>query len=312
MRRLWLVVLVVVFLAGAGSSNCRAADSDDSLPDPLSEYLHAHRLPLVEAQTTTDASGGRSLLLYGYVATDLGKRDAEDQARDFMDDPDIKIINRIVVRPELLTLGMPADSNPSADSTAPTADDDAVDGQAALSYANIPDPVGNAQDYANQERNDEYMMGNGATFGGVPLILAILGSGAIVPPLISPPGAFGPNFYPRFSPSVNPAYYPPIGYPAPPVIIVNRMYNPPVGTPAGFPRGFGPGYYPPPFPAGPSPMFPATGGIPFPSAAGPGFGGFAGHSFPSAAGSGFGGFAGHSFPSGFTGGFHGGFGGGHR
>ncbi|MGO9062068.1 MAG: hypothetical protein ACLQU2_32575 [Candidatus Binataceae bacterium] len=297
MRSLCLIFLAVVFLAGAGMSNCAAAEPDDSVPDPLSEFLHAHRLPLVEARTITDADGERSLLLYGYVATDLGKRDAEDQARDFMDDPDIKITNRIVVRPELLTLGTPANSTPSADGTAPAADDDAVDGQAqaAANYASFPDQIGNTEDYTNQERNDQFMLGNGATFGGVPLILAILGSGAIVPP-ISPPVAFGPTFYPRFSPSVNPAYNPPIGFPAPPTIIVNRAYNPPFGAPVGFPRTFGPSYFPPPFPAGPAPMFPATGGMPFPSAVGPGFGGFAGH----------------SFPSGFSGGFHGGFGGGHR
>ncbi len=140
------------------------------------------------------------------------------------------------------------------------------------------------------------MMGNGTTFGEVPLILAILGSGAIVPPLIASPLAFGPTYYPRFSPSVNPAFDPQIGSPTPPVIIVNRTFNPGFGASAGFPRPLG--YFPSLFPAGPSPTFPATGGAP---------------PFPSAIGHGFGGFAGHAFASGFTGGgFHGGFGGGRR
>ena len=310
MHRIYLIFAAIILLAGIASI-CAAGDADDAASDPLSDYLHANRLPLVEARTVISSSGQRSVLLYGYVATDLGKRDAEDQTREFMDDPDVTINNRIVVRPELLTMGMPANSNPSADGAEPAEDNAAADGQAAngqgaddgqedataANETNFRDPIGNSQDYANQESNDEYMMGNGAAFGGVPLILAILGSGAVVPPLIAPPMAFGP-YYPRFSPSVNPAFNPPIGYPGAPVIIVNRTYNPGFGAPAGFPRALGPGYFPSPFPAGPAPMFPATGGMP---------------PLPSAMGQGFGGFAGHSFPSGFVGGgFHGGFGGGRR
>jgi len=306
MHRIYLVFAAIILLAGIASI-CAAADADDAASDPLTEYLHANRLPLVEARTLISSSGQRSVLLYGYVATDLGKRDAEDQTRDFMDDPDVTINNRIVVRPELLTMGMPA--NPNSDGAEPAAGDGAADGQAAdgqaaadgqedvaaANDASFRDPIGNSQDYANQESNDEYMMGNGAAFGGVPIILAILGSSAIVPPLITPPMAFGP-YYPRFSPSVNPSFNPPIMYAAPPVIIVNRTFDSGFGGPTGFPRTLGPGYFPSPFPAGPAPMFPATGGMPpFPSAMGRGFGA-----------------AGHAFPSGFVGGgFHGGFS-GHR
>ncbi len=66
------------------------------------------------------------MLLYGYVATDFGKRDAEDQTNDFMDDPDITIINRILLRPELLTMGTPRNYNSSADGTEPAADNAAA------------------------------------------------------------------------------------------------------------------------------------------------------------------------------------------
>src|SRR5271170_122953 len=226
MHKVCLIFAAIILLTGIASI-CAAGDADDdAASDPLSDYLHANRLPLVEARTLMNSSGERSVLLYGYVATDVGKRDAEDQTRDFMDDPDVTINNRIVVRPELLTMGMPANSNSSADGAEPAADN-AADGQApdngqedaaAADDANFRDPVGNSQEYANQESNDEYMMGSGAAFGGVPLLLAILGSGAIVPPLNAPPIAFGP-YYPRFSPTVNP-FSPPIGYAAPPEIIV--------------------------------------------------------------------------------------------
>jgi hypothetical protein len=298
MRRICLIFVAVILLAETVSIGA-AAEGDDPASDPLSDYLHANHLPLVEARTIVNASGERSVLLYGYVATDFGKRDAEDQTNDFMDDPDITIINRIVVRPELLTIATPGNSNSSADGIEPAADSAAADGQeeaTAVNYPDFRDQFGNGQDYANQERNDEFMMGNGTTFGGVPLILAILGSGAIVPPLIASPMAFGPTYSPRFSPSVNPAFNPRIGSPAPPVIIVNT-FNPGFGAPARFTRPLGSGYFPSLFPAAPSPTFPATGGTP---------------PFPSI-GHGFGGFAGRAFASGFAGGgFHGGFGGGHR
>jgi hypothetical protein len=71
----------------------------------------------------------RFVLLYGYVATDFGKFDAEVQTSDFMNDPDVTITDRIVVRPELLTMGTPGNSNSSADGTEPAADNAAADGQ---------------------------------------------------------------------------------------------------------------------------------------------------------------------------------------
>ena len=104
MRRLCLILVAAIFGVGLGFANGFAADTGDGAADTLSAYLHGRRLPLVEARMVTNESGQRSLMLYGFVATDYGKRDAEDQARDFMDDPDVEIINHIKVRPELLTL----------------------------------------------------------------------------------------------------------------------------------------------------------------------------------------------------------------
>lgn len=303
MRRIYLILAALTLLAGTSVSVCAAGDGNDASSDPLSDYLHANRLPLVEARTMTDSNGQRSVLLYGYVATDFGKRDAEEQTRDFLDDPDIAITNRIVVRPELLTLGNSNNSGAGASSTQTTDDNEALDGPedptTAAAYANIPDEIGDSQDYANQERDAEIMIGNASAFGGMPFILTTFGSGAIVPPLIAPPYAFGPIFYPRFSPSVNPPFYPPIGYPGLPVI----PFRPPVY--AGAPRTLGTRYFPtafppgppPAFPAGPPPAFPATGGM---------------SASPSAVGHSFSGFAAHGFAPGFVGGFHGGFGGGHR
>ncbi len=314
MRRLCLILIAAIFGVGLGFANGFAADTGDGSADTISAYLHAHRLPLVEARMVTNESGQRSLMLYGFVATDYGKRDAEDQARDYMDDPDVEIINHIKVRPELLTLGTgtnnasPLDAASALDAppdTAASGDGSAPEQAASASTgADFPDTIGNQQDYANQERDDEILLSNGVGFGGIPLAMLILGSGAIMPPL-TPPFNFGPTYYHGTWPPI--ANQPPVMFP--PVIVIRPpAYNLPPNGVAGFPPGRFPGYYPSPFPAGPTPMFPATGGMPppFPSAIGPGF----------SARPGFNGFAGRGFPSGFApspGFSHGfGFGGGFR
>ncbi len=69
----------------------------------LTDYLHAHRLPLVGAQVL-DSDNGRSVLLYGYTATDFGKRDAANKARRFLRDSSVAVDNHILVRPELLSM----------------------------------------------------------------------------------------------------------------------------------------------------------------------------------------------------------------
>jgi hypothetical protein len=126
-RKFRPIFVAVILLAGAASI-CAAAKADDPASDPVCDYLHANRLPLVEARTIVNASGGRSVLLYGYVATDFGKLDAEEQTQDFMDDPDVTIIDRIVVRPELLNV-TPGNSNSSADGNEPAADNAPAEGQ---------------------------------------------------------------------------------------------------------------------------------------------------------------------------------------
>jgi len=122
-----LIFGAVILLAGTASI-CAASGADGPVSDPVSDYLHANRLPLVVARTIVTASGERSELLYGYVATDVGKLDAEEQTQDFMDDPDVPNIDRIVVRPELLTM-TPRIHNSSADGNEPAADNAPADGQ---------------------------------------------------------------------------------------------------------------------------------------------------------------------------------------
>ena len=291
MYRASLILIAALVLCTIGLPNASAADAGDGSMDTLSAYLHGHRMPLVEARMITNERGERSLLLYGYVATPYGKSDAEDQARDFLDDPDVTIVNRIKVKPELLTLGTATDNSNAGteaqpDASATQGDLEGDTDQTAAQTEDFPDVIGDREDYANQEQNDEMLTGNGALIGGLPLAMVILGSGSIFPPVLP-----YPIYYNRLPSSFA---SPPIVVPSPPIFVVRHSFGPQPFR--GFPTGVSP------FPAGPAPMFPATGGAPpFVNTITPGFGGFARPGFVH------GGFGG-----GFGGGFHGGGFGGRR
>jgi len=51
------------------------------------------------------ADGGiEQVMLYGFVATAFGKTDAESKARKFLKKPDVNVVNRIEIRPEIQKL----------------------------------------------------------------------------------------------------------------------------------------------------------------------------------------------------------------
>jgi hypothetical protein len=67
----------------------------------LSDYLKHHSLPLVGAQVVTSPSGGKQVILFGFVASDFGKTDAEQKARHYLKDTSLVVDNRIKISPEL-------------------------------------------------------------------------------------------------------------------------------------------------------------------------------------------------------------------
>jgi hypothetical protein len=109
------------------------ASVDKSQSSALTDYLKSHRLPLVGARVLVSPSGQRQLMLYGFVASEYGKDDAEAKARKYLNDPGIGVDNQIKVQPQLAN----STSNPSAAST----------------Y----DPsMGGVQAYENQQAQDAY------------------------------------------------------------------------------------------------------------------------------------------------------------
>src|ERR1700683_3683204 len=117
MRRLALLLVVLLAtLCAGGPVFAQSSGVDTDTSARLTKYLHKNRLPMVAAQIS-NSSVGRRLMLYGYVATDFGKTDAETKSRRYLHDSTIAVINNIKVDPEVRRLKQPA-SNEGADSGA--------------------------------------------------------------------------------------------------------------------------------------------------------------------------------------------------
>src|SRR5208283_5880756 len=95
------------FDSGSGVQHASSAGTvaggtiDSAQSQGLSDYLKHHSLPLVGAQVVTSPSGGKQVILFGFVASDFGKTDAEQKARRYLNDPTLVVDNRIKISPEL-------------------------------------------------------------------------------------------------------------------------------------------------------------------------------------------------------------------
>src|SRR5437016_2609092 len=113
-----LAIILAALLFAAPASAADAASGDAGA---LNDYLHNQRLPLVNAQISSDASGRREVIVYGYTATDTGKQHAAQRVREYLRDPNVKVENRIQVRSELANLGSSTSSSASSSATSSTA-----------------------------------------------------------------------------------------------------------------------------------------------------------------------------------------------
>jgi hypothetical protein len=107
---MWLTAGLIVCAIGGpmiSVAGAQAADVDQATSQALTAYLKQHRLPLVGAQVIKDNSGGRRLVLYGFVATDQGKTDAEQKAIGYLGTPVPVVDDRLLVKPELATMTAP-------------------------------------------------------------------------------------------------------------------------------------------------------------------------------------------------------------
>lgn len=222
-----LVGLIVFLPALRGWGADLASDPQSQA---LSDYLHRHRLPLVGAEIIPHPGGTPQLVLFGFTATAFGKQDAVTKARRFLHGAPVTVTNRIIVRPELLSLKAPASAaqaragTGSNNGAAKNGDISAYENQAQRdqqAYAQ--------QQYANQQSSAAGMMstvipllGIGAAILGLGMGFGNFGGGIGIPFGGQPGYGYGAPGYGYNAPG----YGPPPGYPP---------YGPPPSGYGGFP-----------------------------------------------------------------------------
>ncbi len=181
------------------------AVNDRELSDRITGYLNDHCLPLARASVAREADGSREVLLYGFVASDFGKRDAQAKTAALLANSGIPVKNTIMVRPDLTALqNQPANTANSAAYNAEQAN-------------NLAQQNAAIQQYQNQNQS-----------GLAGLLAPLLGLGFVG-------GGFGGGSGVFISPGVGTGWYPGMapGFGAGPV--VNPYFPAPMGaTPFGF------------------------------------------------------------------------------
>jgi len=133
--------------APSSSGTVAGGTIDSPQSQGLSDYLKHHSLPLVGAQVVTSTSGGKQVILFGFVASDFGKTDAEQKARHYLKDSSLVVDNRIKISPELA--GGHGNSSPTVNGT-PSGN--AMPSDGSDPYASS----GSVQDYQNNMPPDAY------------------------------------------------------------------------------------------------------------------------------------------------------------
>ncbi len=188
------------------------ATVDTAQSKDLTDYLRNHRLPLVGAQVLSNPSGQRQVILFGYVATDYGSRDAIAKAQRYMNDSSVTVDNRIKVEPDLASS---ASAEPSSESAS---------GSTSSSSTYNEPGVGTEQQYERSAQNPYggYQAYQSQSSGGLMSLLPMLGffggsfgggSGGFMGGNV---GGFGTGFgnyggygYPTYPPSPGLGYGPP-------------------------------------------------------------------------------------------------------
>jgi hypothetical protein len=180
----------------------------------LSDYLKHHSLPLVGAQVVTSSSGGKQVILFGFVASNFGKTDAEQKARHYLKDTSLVVDNRIKISPELAgatgSSGSTVHGTPSANAMPSDGSDPYAASGSIQDYQNNMPP--DAYAYQQQQQYQQYnspppsmlttilpmLLGGGMTIGG--------GSGGFGGGM----GGFSSGYAPSYGGYGYPSYPPPM------------------------------------------------------------------------------------------------------
>jgi hypothetical protein len=133
--------IAIAILVAANVIPCRTVFAQDDNVDQassqaLTSYFKENRLPLVGAQVMKASGGARRVVLYGFVATDEGKQDAERKAIAFLGAPAATIDDRLVIKPELATMTGPQ-AEPQDQGTGYQEQETGASGTGGLSFDQI-------------------------------------------------------------------------------------------------------------------------------------------------------------------------------
>lgn len=165
--------------APSSSGTVAGGTIDSPQSQGLSDYLKHHQLPLVGAQVVTSTSGGRQVILFGFVASDFGKTDAEQKARHYLKDQSVVVDNRIKISPELAgskggSAGSTVNGVPSANAMPSDGNDPYAESGSLQDYQNNQPPDA----YAYQSQGQQYQQYSGPPPSAMTLLIPLLLGGA--------------------------------------------------------------------------------------------------------------------------------------
>jgi hypothetical protein len=184
----------------------------------LTDYLKHHDLPLVGARVVTSSSGGQQVILFGFVASDFGKTDAEQKARRYLKDPTLVVDNRIKISPELA--GGHGAAPPS--NAMPTDGSDPYAASGSLQDYQNNEPPGAQAYQAQGQQQQQYQQYNSGSPSMLSTILPMLLGGGVT--MGGGSGGFGGGYGGGFGSGYAPSYggY---GYPSYPPPMPNSGFG---------------------------------------------------------------------------------------
>jgi hypothetical protein len=208
--------------AASSAGTVAGGTIDSPQSQGLSDYLKHHSLPLVGAQVVTSPSGGKQCILFGFVASDFGKTDAEQKARHYLKDSSLVVDNRIKISPELAGSAGTSGSTRKGASSGYAMPSDGTDPYASSGsiqdYQNNMPP--DAQAYAAQgQQLQQYQQYNSAAPSMLTTIIPLLlgggisvggGSGGFGGGYGGGYGGFGSGYAPSYGGYGYPTYPPPM------------------------------------------------------------------------------------------------------
>ena len=109
-----LIPAIIVMLAMSSIARAQNYVIDQGTSDAITKYLHMNELPMVTAQFSTSPGGSKQLILSGFVATQFGRTDAERIATAYVNDPNVNMVDQILLDPHVEDLRPPAGSAAAA------------------------------------------------------------------------------------------------------------------------------------------------------------------------------------------------------